>query len=139
MNLSFRENFQWVSLVSVLGIYGYYFARVIPPAGPDVTAEQLALFGSLLLLLIVIHIVGAIVLISLSRFKDPATDERDRLISLKAYRSSSYILAVGAILGITCALFIEGNFWVTHSLLACMVLSQLVESATRIFHYRRGF
>jgi len=139
MNTSFKENYQWVNLIGVAAIYGYYFAKILPPAGRDVTAEQIVLFASLLVLLVVIHIIGAIVLIALARFKDPDPDERDRLVGLKARRSASWVLALGTAAGMAAAWFTEGNFWVMHTLLASMVLAQLAESATQVFYYRRGF
>jgi len=139
MKNGFKENLQWVTLISIAGIYGYYFAKVTPSAGPDVSAEDIVLFTTMLVLLIVIHIVGAIVLISMERFKEPLLDERDKLINLKGGRNASYVLALGACVGIACAFFLEGNFWVMHALLASMVLAQLLESATQIFHYRKGF
>jgi hypothetical protein len=139
MKNGFKENLQWVSLISVTGIYGYYFAKVIPSAGPDVSAEDVVLFTIMLVLLVVIHMVGAIVLISLERFKEPILDERDKLINLKGGRNASWVLALGTFVGIACAFFIDGNFWVMHALLASMVLAQLLESATQIFLYRRGF
>jgi len=90
MKNGFKENLQWVTLISIAGIYGYYFAKVTPSAGPDVSAEDIVLFTTMLVLLIVIHIVGAIVLISMERFKEPLLDERDKLINLKGGRNASY-------------------------------------------------
>jgi len=139
MNNSFKENFQWVTLISVTAIYGYYFAKVIPTAGPDITVDQIALFGVLVALLVVVHIIGAMVLIAAARFQDPTPDERDKLVNLMGRSSASWMLAVGIFAGMAAAWFTEGNFWVMHVLLASLVLSQLVESATQIFHYRRGF
>ena len=139
MKIGFRENLQWITLISVAGIYGYYFAKVTPPASPDVSTEDIVLFTMMLVLLIVIHIVGAIILISLEHFKESILDERDKLIYLKGGRNASWVLASGTCVGIACAFFIEGNFWVVHALLASLVLAQLLESATQIFYYRRGF
>ena len=62
MNNSFKENYHWVTLISIVLIYGYYFVKVLPPSGPDITAENVTLFAGLLVLLVVLHIVGAIVL-----------------------------------------------------------------------------
>lgn len=139
MNNGFNENFQWISFFGVAGIYGYYFSKVLPPAGPDVTAEQIVFFTVLIVLLVVIYIVGAILCTALDRFKDYEEDERDKLIRLKGRRSASYILALGVAVGMACAFFTQGNFWVMHALLGTLVVSQLIESATQIFYYRRGF
>jgi len=139
MNNSFNENFQWVMLLGVGGVYGYYLSQVLPPAGVSISAENVALFVILLVALILIHIVGAIVCAALNRFKDPESDERDRLIVLKSYRPAYYVLTVGVFQAMACAFFLPGNFWVLHSLLAGLVLAQIVESAMQIIHYRRGF
>lgn len=139
MNNSFRENFHWVTLSSIAVIYGYYFIRVLPTANADISAEQFALFAGLLVLLIMVHIIGAIILIAVARFKDPDPDERDRQISLLARRNASWILVMGIWAGMAAAFFLPGNFWVMHALLAGLVLAQLAESATEIFLYRRGF
>ena len=139
MNNSFKENYHWVTLISIVLIYGYYFVKVLPPSGPDITAENVTLFAGLLVLLVVLHIVGAIVLIAVAKFNDPHPDERDQLVNLKGSRNASWILTTGVFGGMAAVLLAPGNFWVLHILLASLVVSQLVESATQIFHYRRGF
>lgn len=139
MNNGFKENYQWLTLISVAVIYTYYFIRVLPAAGPDITGEQVALFVAMVVLLVAIHLIGAILLIAVDRFREPETDERDLLIDLKARRNESWVLSLGIFAGISVAFFLPGNFWVMHTLLASLVLTQVVESATVIFYYRRGF
>ncbi len=139
MNNGFNENFQWINLLGVVGIYGYYFSKILPPSGPDVTAEQIVFFTVLLVLLVVVYIIGAILCVAIDRFKDPKEDERDKLVRLKGRRNTSYALVLGTFVAMACAFFTEGNFWVVHALLGSLVVAQLVESATQIFYYRRGF
>lgn len=139
MNGGYNENVQWVTLISVLGCYGYYFARVFPPSGPDVTGEQVGLFIGMLILLVVLSIVGALVVTAMDRFRKAELDERDRLIGLLAIRNASWVLAVGMTAGMGVAFAREGNFWVMHVLLASAVAAQLVASLTKIVLYRRGF
>jgi hypothetical protein len=138
MKTGFRENTEWLTLLSVTGIYGYYFSRVLPPAGPDITGEQIMLFAFMVVLLVVINIIGAIALVSLEKFKQPEDDERDRLIALKGNSIAGWVLVVGVVAGMHCAWFVPGNFWIMHVLLTSLVVSQLADSATRIFHYRMG-
>ena len=139
MNNGFNENYQWITLLGVTGIYGYYFLKVLPPGGPDVTAEQIVFFTVLLVLLVVVYIVGAILCVAIDRFKDPKEDERDKFVRLKGRRNASYVLTLGTFAAMACAFFTEGNFWVVHALLGSLVVSQLAESATQVFYYRRGF
>lgn len=139
MNGGYNENIEWVTLLSILGCYGYYFTAVLPPAGPDVTGEQIGLYVGMVVLLIVLNIVGAIAVTALDRFRDAVSDERDRLIGLLADRNASWVLAVGVTLGMGAAYAKSGNFWVMHVLLASLVAAQVVESMTKIFLYRRGF
>jgi len=139
MKSGYRENIQWLILVSVAGIYGYYFSKVLPPSGQDITGEQILLFGSMVVLLVVINIIGTIVLVSMEKFREPENDERDKLIALKGNSMAGWVLVVGVCFGIYCAWSQPGNFWVMHALLAGLVASQMVDSLTRIWHYRRGF
>lgn len=138
MRSGFKENIQWLILASMAGIYGYYFSRVLPAAGPDITGEQIKLFTSMVVLLVVINIVGAILLVSLEKFREPDVDERDKLIALKGNSIAGRVLTAGVFAGICSAWFMPGNFWVMHALLASLVAAQLADSATRIFHYRTG-
>ncbi len=138
MNNGFKENFEWITLISVTFVFGFYFLTVIPPAGSDISIGHVAFFAVLVALLAVIHIVGAILLIALDRFREPETDERDRIIQLKARRNVSWVLSLGIFGGIAAAFFSPGNFWVLHTLLATLAIAQIVESGTVVFHYRRG-
>jgi len=138
MRSGFKENIQWLTLISVAGINGYYFLRVLPTAGPDITGEQIVLFASMVVLLVVITIVGAIALVSMEKFREPEDDERDKLIALKGNSIAGWVLTVGVFLAMYCSWSSPGNFWVMHVLLASLVASQLADSAVRIFHYRMG-
>lgn len=138
MELSFREKMQWLTIAAMVTVYGYYFARVLPPTGPDISGSHIALFVSLLLALIVLFIVGTTVLAIYLRRESFIEDERDRLVQLRATRNGHYVLASGAVLAIVSALVTQGNFWFVHILFAFMVLAQLVESASNLVYYRRG-
>jgi hypothetical protein len=129
---------EWLTLISVAGIYGYYFAKVLPAAGPDITADQIALFVSMVVLLVVINIIGAIVLVAWEKSGEPEADERDRLIALKGNSIAGWVLTAGVFLAMWCSWTSPGNFWVMHTLLASLVASQLAGSSVRIFHYRMG-
>lgn len=140
MKSSFNENFEWVTLVSVTAIFGYYFLSVLPPNEPNITSDQVLLFVVLLALLVVLYIIGATIFINLNDDEDELlVDEREQMILLKGYRPSYYVLTLGVWAAMASAFFLEGNFWVMHALLTALVLAQLTESATKIYYYRRGF
>jgi len=138
MRLGFREKFAWLTIVGMLGIYGYYFARVLPPRGADVSVADIALLSVLLSLLVIVFIVGAIIMAIPHSRAGVQEDERDAQVGLKGTRNGSYVLASGAVMAILCALLTEGNFWFVHVMLASLVLAQLMESASCLFYYRRG-
>jgi heme/copper-type cytochrome/quinol oxidase subunit 2 len=138
MRSGFKENIQWLTLVSVAVIYGYYLSKVLPPQGPDITREQIVLFASMVVLLVVITIIGAIFLVALEKYREPKDDERDKLIALKGNSIAGWVLTIGVIAAMHVAWLVPGNFWIMHALLMSLVVSQLADSATRIFHYRLG-
>ncbi len=90
---------------------------------------------------IVIHIIFSIINEVTSREKDPKiTDERDKLIDLRAGRNSHYVFGLGFMLGMLSLLF-EGT--PTYMMFVCFVLfgflSEMIEGITRLYYYRRGF
>jgi len=138
MDLSFREKYEYIVIVGLLLVTGYYFSRVLPPSAPDISPGQLALLVSVLVLLIVIFVVGAIALAVQTRTDAVPDDERDKLISLKSTRNANVLLAGGSVTAIISALATDGNFWFVHVLLATLVLAQLLESVSRLVYYRQG-
>lgn len=141
--MSFQEKSLWLLFVSLIGIFGVYFASVLPGAARNVTPGQIGLFAALVALLVVIQIVGSIVLAASGKLSGSLagrhdTDERDRFIGLTSTRNGSYVLVVGVCLSLCAALVTEGNFLFTHLLLAFWVLAQLVEIGSQLFQYRRG-
>ncbi len=138
MGPGFQEKFEWLTIAGMLGIYGYYFARVLPPSGPDVPAADIALFSMLLVLLVIVFVVGAVIMVLPHRREGVQDDERDAQVRLKGTRNGSMVLASGSMVAIACALITEGNFWFVHIMLASLVLAHVFESASRLFYYRRG-
>jgi hypothetical protein len=139
MESSFREKKQWLIIIAMLVVYGFYFSRVLPPSGPEITIEQASLFIGLLVPLVGIFIIGAVLMAISGKAETVQEDERDRLIALKSMRNAHYLLASGAVISVSSALFTEGNFWFAHLMLATLVLAQVFESASCLFYYRRGF
>jgi len=136
MNLSFHEKSLWLMFVSLVGVFGAYFAMVLPTHTVDVMPHQVALFVLAVVLLVIMQIVGHIVIAIVDRRTQ--TDERDRLIELKGTRNAAYVLATGVFLALCATLLTKGNFIFAHLLLGFWVLAQLVEIGSQLFLHRRG-
>jgi hypothetical protein len=136
MDLSFQEKSLWLLFLSLIAVFGSYFATVLPTDAVNVMPQQIALFVGTVVLLVILQIVGHIVIAIVDRRTD--TDERDRLIGLKGTRNASYVLATGVFFALCTALVTQGNFLFTHLLLAFWVLAQLVEIGSQLVLYRRG-
>lgn len=136
MGLSFREKSLWLMLISLVGVFGFYFARALPPEAPNVMPEQVAVFALAVVTLVVIQIVGHAAIAVVDR--RPDSDERDRLIELKGARNSGFVLATGVFLALCAALVTKGNFVFMHVLLAFWVLAELVQIGSQLAMYRRG-
>ena len=59
--MSFQEKSLWLLFVSLLGIFGYYFAVVIPAKAIDVMPWHIGFFVALVVLLVLIQISGSII------------------------------------------------------------------------------
>ncbi|GAB3257873.1 hypothetical protein [Chitinimonas naiadis] len=136
MSLSFQEKSLWLMLVSLLGVFGFYFWSVLPGGSADVMPQQVVLFVLAIVVLVVMQVAGHVLIAIVDR--RTRTDERDQLIALKGSRNAAYVLATGVFLALCAALLSKGNFLFTHVLLASWVIAQLVEIASQLFMYRRG-
>ena len=136
MDLTFQEKSLWVMFLGLLVVYGYYFSMVLPTDAVDVMPQHKVLFGVAVAYLVASQVVGHI-LIAIVDPRDE-TDERDRLIELKGTRVGSWVLAVGVFITLVVAVQTQGNFLFTHVLLGSWVLSQLVETGSQLYLYRRG-
>jgi len=135
MNLTFKEKGLWLMLIALVTVYGSYFSKVLPTASINVSAQQMSLFISAVVSLIVILIVGYSVIGATA--KEERTDERDALVLLKGSSISSYVLSGGIFLSIWVGLQYEGNFLITHCLLFTLVLSEIVDICVQLYQYRR--
>jgi hypothetical protein len=136
MDLTFQEKSLWVLFLGLLGVYGYYFSMVLPSDAVDVMPQHMVLFAAAVAYLVSSQVVGHI-LIAIVDPRDE-TDERDRIIELKGTRAGSWVLAVGVFASLCVAVQTQGNFLFTHVLLGSWVLSQLVETGSQLYLYRRG-
>lgn len=134
--MTFTEKSLWLVGGSLVLVFSLYFGWVLRAPTPDVLPNQIAFFGLVVALLVVLQVAGhALIAI---RDRRVESDERDRLISLVGQRNGGLVLATGVFLSLSAAVFTTGNFVFTHVLLAFWVLAELTSIATALWLYRRG-
>lgn len=137
--MSFREKTAWISVLSMSGIYGYYFWSVMH-AGPQTGRFP---FGGLLLgtiiALVVVQVVltAAVAIFKPNEAKAPR-DERDKLIELRAMRVAYAGLATGIALACFFGAFNPPLVFNTNALLFILVTAEIMRSACQIIQYRRA-
>ncbi len=139
--MAYREKSAWVMVLAVVGVYGWYFAEVIPGAvGVDVTDidyRERLFFTVIFLVLAAIagHVVAALA--------DPdetdVADERDREINRFGEYIGGFVLGVTAVAAVLMAAYEVPHFWIANAVLFGMVVSEIVSNITQIVAYRRGF
>jgi uncharacterized membrane protein len=136
--MSFREKSAWISVLSMSGIYGYYFWSVIH-AGHQAGGFH---FGSLLETIVALVIVQIVLTIAVAIFsprdaKAPR-DERDKLIELRATRVAYAGLATSVLLACFFGTFDPPIVFNTNALLFILVTTEILRMACQIVQYRRG-
>lgn len=128
-----------VLMVCILG-YGAYFALAIPSAvasGPSM--EDIGgLLAGVLILAIVATVVAHIVIAAAAPRDVDDPDERDTVIERHADARGYYVLATASIVALILAFTGRDIFWVAHTLLAGLAISEIAKGAQRAIAYRRG-
>ncbi|GMK37782.1 hypothetical protein PCCS19_08360 [Paenibacillus sp. CCS19] len=147
--MTYQEKKSIVTLISTILIFIGYCFYMYPkyPEQGTALSEVLHYWGSFVLILmlvsIIAHIMISIVFNIIYRMttgeKEPGfTDELDRIIELRAHRTSFLLF----ILGFLCAmgsLVMEQPLYVMFNLLiAAGFLADVSGSVTKLYHYRRG-
>lgn len=148
--MSYQEKRAIVSLISsvlITGLYSVYMAQRYPDASPY-SAEVFRFWGSFVLILIPVSIVARIIIyivfsiintITTQEELPSITDERDRLIDLKATRNSFYIFILGFLLAMV-SLVAGMSPTVMFIILICSgAVSEIVSDISQFIFYRRGF
>jgi hypothetical protein len=136
--MPFREKSAWISLLSMVGIYGYYFWSVVH-AGPHAGGFRLGgLLGTIIALVFVqVVLTVAVAIFSPKEAKAPR-DERDKLIELRAMRFAYAGLATGIAVACFFGAFNPPIVFNTNSLLFILVTAEIMRSACQIVQYRGG-
>jgi hypothetical protein len=136
--VSFREKSAWISLLSMLVIYGLYFWSAVHSGSHLGNAH----FGGLLETIVLLVVVQVALTIAVAIFapKDAKAprDERDRLIDLRATRFAYAALASSVALACFFAAFDPPIILNTNALLFILVLAEILRSGCQIVQYRRG-
>jgi hypothetical protein len=148
--MSYQERRAIVNFVSSLLITALY-SLVMASHYPDADAYSVEVFrfwGAFILILIPVSIVARIVIyigfsilntIATREMEPSITDERDKLIELKAARISLYVFTFGFLLAMI-SLVVEQPPWVMFTLLILAgILSDTLNELAQFYFYRRGF
>src|SRR5579859_7617353 len=136
--MSFREKSAWISMLSMSGIYGFYFWSVIH-AGPQPGRNR---FGGLLTTIVALVVLQIVLTVAVVVFKPKDAkaprDERDKLIELRAMRVAYAGLATSVALACFFGAFNPPIVFNTNSLLFILATAEIMRSACQIIQYRRG-
>ncbi len=133
--LTFKEKSLWVTLVSTVVIYAYYFWRAIE-LGEGEPGRVGGLFVGAVVLMILLQVV---VTAALALHRRPEqTDERDRRIAQAGARNAYYVLMTGVWGALGVAALALGTFWLVHAALLAVVLGEITRCASQLVYYRRG-
>jgi hypothetical protein len=135
MNLSFHEKSLWLMFVSLVGVFGAYFAMVLPTHRWIVMPHQVALFVLAVVLLVIMQIAG-----TCDRDRRPGVPDRRARPAHRAEgtRNAAYVLATGVFLATLRDPVDQGHFIFAHLLLGFWVLAQLGGDRIAVFLHRRG-
>jgi hypothetical protein len=135
--MSFREKSAWISVLSTSGIYGFYFWSVIH-AGRHADVH----FGGLLGTIIALVVVQVVLTVGVAIFKPgdakAPSDERDKLIDLRAMRVAYAGLATSVAMACFFGAFNPPIVFNTNALLFILVTAEILRSGCQIVQYRRG-
>jgi ammonia channel protein AmtB len=143
--MPYREKSAWGSLIATLGVYGVYFAVLIPrlAASPGRSPPYLGLLFACVLALIASQIALQVgIAITMRHDAKLPMDERERLIVLKSDRVALGVLTTLLALG-WLGYLIGPDFTATRAVLANALLFTLVAAAlakytSQIVYFHRG-
>ncbi|GAC16513.1 hypothetical protein [Aliiglaciecola lipolytica] len=156
MDMSFKEKSHWISLVSTICIFGYYFYNIVMLAGvPVEEAKDIA--KDLLIQAIVLSVLVEIILHTMlaatnHKAAEMGADERDKLFEYRGNQVGYTILVVGVVITLGRIITIEYNpdfadhysslqipLLTAHLLMFSFILSEVARFAVTLFNYRRGY
>ena len=88
-----------------------------------------------IIIYIIFHIINAI---ATREEEIPVTDERDKLIELKATRNSYHTFSIGLALALISMSIGMTPVFLFISMFACCLLSEIVDNISQIYYHRKG-
>ena len=136
--MSFREKSAWISLLSMLVIYGSYFWSAVHSGPHFGDIHLLGLLATIILLVIIQVALTIAVAIFAPKDAQAPRDERDRLIELKATR----VAYAGLATAVACACFFGTMeppiVFNANSLVFILVTCEIMRYAYQVIQYRRA-
>lgn len=136
--MSFREKTAWISMLSMAGIYGFYFWSVIHAGPQNGGGHYGGLLGTVIALVVVQTVLITAVAVAAPREAQAPRDERERLIELRSMRVAYSGLATSVALACLFGAFDPPIVFNTNALLFILVTAEILRSACQIVQYRRG-
>jgi hypothetical protein len=147
--MSYQERRSIVSLISTILITAFYSAYMLQryPEANAYSPEVFRFWGSFFLILIPVSIVAKIVIaivfaianaIATREVESTITDERDKLIELKAARNSLYTFALGFLLAMGSLVIDMPPPVMFVILISAGLVSEMVGDISQFIFYRRG-
>ena len=153
MDLSFKEKSTWISLITTLGIFTYYFYNMVLLKNiPVETAQSMAiilLIKAVVMTVIVEATLQGILAMSNHKAAMLGADEREQLFSYKANGLGYKVLVVGVMFTLAHLLLAELKpAWSMHDsmltipllsahiLMLAFILSEIVRFTSQLFYYR---
>ncbi len=132
--MAFREKTSWISLVTITGIYAWYFWSL--HSGPGRAGFH---FGGLLETVIALAVVQTVLTVAVAVFSPREAraprDERERLIDLRATQFAYAVLAGS----VACACFFGGFeppiVFNANTLLFILVVAEVLRSGCQVVQY----
>ena len=145
MDMSYKEKSLLASLGATLLVFGWYFYQVF--SNPMFNIGHEFTFNDIFKP-IILFVVLEIIIQSFLAGKNKE-DERDALIELTSYRNSYWVLSVGVWFLLIQLLYVGSGGWydilensstafISHLLLLFVVLAEVTNFITQLYHYRKG-
>lgn len=160
--MSFREKHLWISIVATIGVWGFYFSRLIRQVmdgalgQPGFAEDMGGLFVACLIVSVVVEIVlTAIATWTTRKAEREARDEREMLAALKASHVALMVLIALMVTLSSAAWFVSwlqpafgvehgfditrGNAWVvlSNALLAGIIVAEMIRAGLTLALLRR--
>ena len=140
--MSFREKIHWVTLVTMILAFGWYFLlypwRIVgSPAGVMATAGMLV--PVTIAIILAMTIATAFLAIRSPREAEAREDERDRDFHLRGTHFGYYPLVIGIWINIFLIFWGNGQAEQLNLMIATLVVAELVRIGTQLYLYRRGY